>query len=51
VSQKRQDGPIIPPIRYPGDTQCFETYPDEDPDIEEYTEEMAAKYDHHFRYF
>ncbi|KAK4096035.1 kinase-like protein [Parathielavia hyrcaniae] len=51
VYQKRHCGLIIPPIMYPGDTQCFEAYPEEDPDIEEYTEEMAAEYAQHFEGF
>ncbi|KAG7289871.1 hypothetical protein NEMBOFW57_006248 [Staphylotrichum longicolle] len=51
VYQKRDSGPITPPIRYPGDTQCFETYPELDPDLEEFTEEMAAKCAQHFEDF
>ncbi|PHH69285.1 hypothetical protein CDD83_5769 [Cordyceps sp. RAO-2017] len=49
--QRRRRGPILPPIRYPGDAQCFDTYPDEDPRRKEYTPEMAAQYDHYFRDF
>jgi protein kinase A len=51
VYQKRHCGPIIPPIEYPGDTQCFAAYPEEDSQTEEYTKEMAAEYDRLFEGF
>lgn len=48
---KRQRGPIIPPVRFPGDAQCFDTYPEDDEKQDAYSEEMAEKYDHYFRDF
>jgi protein kinase A len=44
-------GPIIPHIRYPGDAQCFDTYPEEKGKRALYTEDMAEKYDHYFKDF
>ncbi|KAL2183221.1 Pkinase-domain-containing protein [Thermothelomyces heterothallicus CBS 203.75] len=51
VYQKRHRGPIIPPIRYPGDAQCFDIYPEEDATRDEYTDEMAKQYDEYFKDF
>ncbi|KLU82916.1 AGC/PKA protein kinase [Magnaporthiopsis poae ATCC 64411] len=51
VYRRRQPGPIIPPVRYPGDAQCFDIYPEEDASKDQYTEEMMMQYDHHFRDF
>jgi protein kinase A len=51
VLQRRHQGPIIPPIRFPGDTQCFDKYPEDDQRFDEYTEEMARKYDDNFKDF
>ncbi|KAK0633205.1 kinase-like domain-containing protein [Immersiella caudata] len=51
IIQRRQRGPIIPPIRYPGDAQCFDIYPEEDVGRDEYTDEMAQRYDGHFKDF
>jgi serine/threonine protein kinase len=51
VYQKRHRGPIIPPVRYPGDAQCFDIYPEEDANKEEYTNEMADRYDEYFEDF
>jgi len=51
VYQKRHRGPIIPPVRYPGDAQCFDIYPEEDATRDEYTNEMAEKYDEYFKDF
>ncbi len=49
VIQRRRRGPIIPPIRYPGDAQCFDVYPEEDVAKDPYTDELAARYDEYFR--
>ncbi|KAH6628435.1 kinase-like domain-containing protein [Chaetomium tenue] len=51
VYQKRHHGPIIPPVRYPGDAQCFDIYPEEDAHKDEYTDEMVGKYDAYFKDF
>lgn len=51
ILQRRHRGPIIPPIRYPGDAQCFDVYPEEDANREEYTDEMVQKYDEYFKDF
>ncbi|KAK3900848.1 kinase-like domain-containing protein [Staphylotrichum tortipilum] len=51
VYHKRRRGPIIPPVRYPGDAQCFDIYPEEDGIKEEYTEEMRGRYEDYFRDF
>lgn len=51
VRNKQYRGPIIPPVRYPGDAQCFDVYPEEDSVKDEYTGDMAAKYDEYFKDF
>ncbi|KAK4102240.1 kinase-like protein [Parathielavia hyrcaniae] len=51
VYQKRARGPIAPPVRYPGDAQCFDLYPEEDVGKEEYSGEMAERYDEFFKDF
>lgn len=48
---RRVRGPIIPPIRYPGDAQCFDIYPEDDGKREPYTEDMVQKYDQYFKDF
>ncbi|KAG6017199.1 hypothetical protein E4U43_002116 [Claviceps pusilla] len=48
---RRQKGPIIPPIRYPGDAQCFDTYPEDDGKRDAYTDEMVQKYEQYFADF
>lgn len=51
VYNRRRRGPIIPPIRYPGDAQCFDNYPEDDGKRDTYSPEMAQKYDDYFRDF
>ncbi|TEY63620.1 hypothetical protein BOTCAL_0153g00070 [Botryotinia calthae] len=51
VYYRKYRGPIIPPLRYPGDAQNFDLYPDEKEGREPYTEELAAKYDDFFKGF
>lgn len=51
IYNRRHRGPIIPPIRYPGDAQCFDSYPEDDGKREDYGSEMAQKYDHYFTDF
>ncbi|KAL2209147.1 serine/threonine-protein kinase [Sarocladium strictum] len=51
IIHRRRRGPIIPPVRYPGDAQCFDTYPEDDGNRTTYTEEHAEKYDHFFKDF
>lgn len=51
VYNRRQRGPIIPPIRFPGDAQCFDIYPEEDANSERYTDELRMKYDDYFKDF
>ncbi len=48
---KRIPGPIRPPVRYPGDTQCFDTYPDESTERVPYTDELAEHYEDAFKEF
>ncbi|RDA82408.1 hypothetical protein CP532_6873 [Ophiocordyceps camponoti-leonardi (nom. inval.)] len=49
VINRRNPGPIIPPVRYPGDAQCFDAYPEDDGEgHDEYTSDMARQYDHCF---
>lgn len=48
---RRCRGPIIPPVRYIGDAQCFDTYPEDEGEKDEYTAEMAQKYDQYFQDF
>ncbi|GAO17761.1 uncharacterized protein UV8b_04169 [Ustilaginoidea virens] len=51
VINRRRPGPIVPPVRYPGDTQCFDVYPEDSGRRDEYTHEMALKYDRYFEEF
>lgn len=51
IYSRKFPGPILPPIRYPGDAQCFDIYPEEDVGKDPYTDEMAQKYDHYFQDF
>ncbi|PHH68675.1 hypothetical protein CDD80_7348 [Ophiocordyceps camponoti-rufipedis] len=49
VINRRHQGPIIPPVRFPGDAQCFDTYPEDEADGPvEYTDDMVRQYDHYF---
>jgi protein kinase A len=51
VYYKKYKGPIIPPVMYPGDAQCFDVYPDEKSKRESYTDELRGKWDDHFKDF
>ena len=51
VYYRKYRGPIIPPVRYPGDAQCFDMYPDEKAGREPYSNEMRRKWDDHFKDF
>lgn len=51
VLNRRHRGPIIPPIRFPGDAQCFDIYPEEDATRDKYTEDLVKKYDGYFQDF
>lgn len=51
VFNRRRRGPIIPPIRYPGDSQCFDNYPEDDGRRDEYSSDMAQRYDQYFADF
>lgn len=51
VFNRRRKGPILPPVRYPGDASCFDVYPEDDGKREPYTDEMAEKYDEYFKDF
>ncbi|CAN8100145.1 unnamed protein product [Discula destructiva] len=51
VYHRKYRGPIIPPIRFPGDAQCFDVYPEEDVGHGEYTEDLRAKYEQYFKDF
>ena len=51
VYYRKYRGPIIPPVRYPGDAQCFDTYPDEKNCREVYGDELRRKWDHYFADF
>ncbi|KAG6003119.1 hypothetical protein E4U21_002316 [Claviceps maximensis] len=48
---RRRQGPIVPPIRYSGDAQCFDIYPEDDGKREAYTNDMAKKYEQYFAGF
>ncbi|KAI0403533.1 kinase-like domain-containing protein [Xylaria palmicola] len=43
--------PVKPNVRYPGDAQCFDVYPEDDGRREPYTEAMAQQFDHLFASF
>ena len=51
VYHRRNRGPINPPVRYPGDAQCFDIYPEDDGKRDTYTPDMATKYDEYFADF
>ncbi|KAI9743806.1 MAG: serine/threonine protein kinase, AGC [Claussenomyces sp. TS43310] len=51
VYNRKYKGPIIPPIRFAGDTQCFDTYPDEKEGGRSWGPEAAEKWDRHFEDF
>lgn len=51
VYYRKSKGPIIPPVRYPGDAQCFDMYPDERHSREPYTDELMHKWEDHFKDF
>ncbi|KAI2639419.1 camp-dependent protein kinase catalytic subunit [Xylaria nigripes] len=43
--------PIQPKVRFPGDAQCFDFYPEDDGKRDPYTESMARQFDHLFENF
>ncbi|KAH9883210.1 protein kinase-like domain-containing protein [Xylariomycetidae sp. FL2044] len=43
--------PIQPNVRFPGDAQCFDVYPEDDGKHEPYTDELAKRYEHLFADF
>ncbi|CAK7202003.1 Cytochrome c oxidase subunit 1 [Sporothrix eucalyptigena] len=49
--ERRDQGPIVPPIRFTGDAQCFDIYPENDVDYEQYTQELEEQYDGFFANF
>ncbi|KAB5528898.1 kinase-like domain-containing protein [Coniochaeta sp. 2T2.1] len=51
VYERRHKGPILPPVRFPGDAQCFDIYPEEDANQAEYTEELRGRWDEYFKDF
>ncbi len=51
VYEQREKGPIIPPVRYVGDAQCFDIYPENDVNFDVYTEEQKEQYDSLFEHF
>jgi len=51
VYYRKYKGPIIPPVRYPGDAQCFDVYPDETEKRQPYTDEMVERWDERFADF
>jgi protein kinase A len=51
VYHRRVDGPIKPPVRFPGDTQCFDLYPEDDGRRAPYSDDMASQYDRYFEDF
>jgi protein kinase A len=48
---RTRKGPIVPNVRWPGDAQCFDTYPEEDVGKDPYTAELRARYDECFKDF
>jgi protein kinase A len=51
VYYRKYRGPIIPPVRYPGDAQCFDLYPDEKEGRQEYSSELRNRWDDYFKDF
>ena len=51
LASRRTQGPIIPPVRYAGDAQCFDVYPEDDGKGEQWTRDMAERYNEYFEDF
>ncbi|KAL2272260.1 hypothetical protein FJTKL_07168 [Diaporthe vaccinii] len=51
VYNRRFKGPIQPPVRFPGDSQCFVLYPEIDPRCDAYSIDMKEEYDSYFKDF
>lgn len=51
IYNRKYRGPILPHIRFPGDSQCFDQYPDEKENREPYSPELERKWEHHFKDF
>ena len=49
--KRTRKGPILPPVRYVGDAQCFDTYPEDDGKREPYADDMVQRYDGYFKDF
>ncbi|KAI1076987.1 kinase-like domain-containing protein [Whalleya microplaca] len=49
--QRKVRAPIQPKVRFPGDAQCFDVYPEDDGKREPYTDELARQYDRYFENF
>jgi hypothetical protein len=48
----RKKGPLVPKLRFPGDTQYFENYEPQEPSADSmYPDDMLAEHDHIFRDF
>ena len=51
VYNRRHKGPILPPVRYPGDAQCFDSYPEDDGKRDAYSGDLSARYEQFFADF
>ena len=51
IYNRTTQGPIIPPVRWPGDAQCFDIYPEDDGNRDQYTTDMAERFDGFFADF
>lgn len=51
VYSRKHRGPIIPPLRYPSDAQCYDYYPDETKESEPYSSELRLIWEDQFKDF
>ncbi len=51
LRERRDQGPIVPAVRFTGDAQCFDIYPENDVDFEQYTPSMFDQFDGFFANF
>lgn len=51
IYNRKYRGPIIPPVRFVGDSQCFDEYPAEKEGREQYGGALRDKWEGHFEGF
>lgn len=51
VYHRRERGPILPPVRWPGDAQCFDYYPEDEGRRDFIPDDEAGRYEQYFEGF